>query len=160
MSVRSGKNEANVRAAGSSDAGFRCRNTATGPLGTGLIGVSLAVTPPAPSPAVNELDWRSSPLDLNLRGLAGARYGLRSHTGKVAEGLVVGSGPCTDASSICAAASHAGVLRPEAGGFVTVEIRPGRSRYDGPLRHFLPSSSYRGPWSGSFLIVVPSSPPP
>ena len=159
MSVRSPRNAANVRAAGSSEAGFRRRNTATGPLGTGLIGVSLAVTPPAPSAAVNDIDWRSSPLDLDFRGLAGARYRFRRPAGKVAEGLVVGSGPYTDASSICAAASHAGVIRSKAGSFVTVEIRPGQSRYDGPLRHFVPSSWYRGPWSGSFLIVVPRSLP-
>ena len=132
---------ANTRAAGSSDAGFRCRNTATGPLGTSLIGVSVAVTRPAPNPEVNDVHWRSSALDRDLRGLAGARYRCRRPAGKVAEGLVVGSGPYTDASSNCAAASHARVIRPGAGSLVTAEIWPGQSRNGGPLRHFVPSSS-------------------
>ena len=146
---------ANARSAGSPGAAYRCRNAAMALLGMGLIGVSVALTPPTASPAVNDIDWRSSPLDLDLRGLTGARYRFRCPPGKAPEGVVIGSGPYTDASSICAAGAHAGAIRPELGGLVTVEIRPGQSAYDGSLRHFVRSSSYRGPWSGSFVIVVP-----
>jgi hypothetical protein len=156
MSVASLRDAENSRADGPPGAVYRCRNAAMAVVGMGLIGVSVALTPPAPRPAVNDIDWRSSPLDLDLRGLTGARYRFRCPAGKAQEGLVIGSGPYTDASSICAAGAHAGVIRPEIGGLVTVEIRPGQSRYDGSLRHFVQSSSYRGPWSGSFVIVVPA----
>jgi hypothetical protein len=84
---------------------------------------------PAPLPAVHELDWRTSPLDLNLRGLNGERFRFRCPAGKPAPGQVIGSGPYTDGSSICAAAVHAGAIRAATGGLVTIEVRPGEAHY-------------------------------
>ncbi len=43
-------------------------------LAAGLPAAALTSATLAPAPAVHELDWRTSPLDLNLRGLNGERF--------------------------------------------------------------------------------------
>jgi hypothetical protein len=108
----------------------------------------------APAPAVRDIDWSTSPLDLNLRGLNGERFRFRCPPGKVAPSQVVGSGPYTDGSSICGAAVHAGALHASAGGLVTIEVRPGETHYTASLRHFVQSTDYDRFWSGSFLIIL------
>ena len=116
----------------------------------------------APAPTVHEIDWRTSPLDLNLRGFNGERFRFRCPPGKAVAGQVIGSGPYADGSSICAAAVHAGVLRPAAGGLVTIEVRPGQAHYLGSVSHYVQSDDYEQFWSGSFLVVTPdaaASPP-
>lgn len=131
----------------------------------GLVGllVRLASAPAlatgtiAPAPAVHEVDWRSSPLDLNLRGLNGERFRFHCPPGKALPGQVVGSGPYTDGSSICAAAVHAGVIRTASGGFVTIELRPGQTHYVGSLRNYVQSEDYEPYWSGSFLVIAPDT---
>lgn len=114
----------------------------------------------APAPAVHEIDWRSSPLDLNLRGFNGERFRFYCSPGKPLPGQVIGSGPYTDGSSICAAAVHAGVIRAASGGFVTIELRPGRTRYTGSLRNYVQSEAYEPYWSGSFTVVAPDATQP
>ncbi len=111
---------------------------------------------PGPAPQIHDVDWRSSPLDLNLRGLDGERFRFRCPPGKPAAGQVVGSGPYADGSSICAAAVHAGALHAASGGVVMIEIRPGASHFVGSLAHFVQSQSYDAFWSGSFLVIVPA----
>jgi LCCL domain-containing protein len=131
----------------------------------GLLGVlmSLAGVPApargtlAPAPAVHEIDWRTSPLDLNLRGLNGGRFRFHCPPGKPLAGQVLGSGPYTDGSSICAAAVHAGVIRAANGGLVTIELRPGQRHYVGSLRHFVQSEDYEPFWGGSFLVAAPDA---
>ena len=118
-----------------------------------LLSAGLATTAAQPAGHAPEIDWRSSPLDLNLRGLNGERFRFRCPPGKPAAGQVIGSGPYTDGSSICAAAVHAGALRPADGGVVTIELRPGQAHYGGSLSHYVQSESYEPYWSGSFLIV-------
>lgn len=120
-----------------------------------LFSAALASVPPAPAPAVHEVDWRASPLDLNLRGFNGERFRFHCPPGKPAPGQVVGSGPYTDASSICAAAVHAGVIRAASGGLVTIEVRPGQTHYAGSLSHYVQSEAFDEFWSGSFLVIVP-----
>jgi LCCL domain len=115
---------------------------------------SLATATLAPVPAVHEVDWRASPLDLNLRGFNGERFRFRCPAGKPLLGQVIGSGPYTDGSSICAAAVHAGVIRAASGGFVTIEVRPGQAHYVGSVSHYVQSQSYEQFWSGSFLVIV------
>jgi LCCL domain len=117
-----------------------------------LSAVDAAVTP---APTVHEVDWRTSPLDLNLRGLNGERFRFQCPSGKARSGQVVGSGPYTDGSSICAAAVHAGVIKAASGGVVTIELRPGQGHYQASLNHFVQSESYEGFWSGSFLVIAP-----
>ena len=70
---------------------------------------------------------------------------------------MVGSGPYTDGSSICAAAVHAGVLRAANGGEVTIEVRPGQAHYVGSSSHYVESEGYEHFWSGSFVVLVPEA---
>lgn len=106
-----------------------------------------------------EIDWHTSPLDLDLRGMNGEQYTFRCPPGKPSAARVTGSGPYTDASSICAAAVHAGSLRARDGGDVTIVIGAGRSRYVGSERNALQSAAYEAYWSGSFEVVAPGSTP-
>ena len=137
------------------------------PVALGLvlfISMGAVSTASAPVGHGEDIDWRTSPLDLNLRGLNGERFQFQCPPGKPAPGQVVGSGPYADGSSICAAAVHAGALRSSAGGLVTIEVRPGQSHYSGSMGHYVRSESYEAFWSGSFLIVTdaaerPSSAP-
>jgi hypothetical protein len=122
-----------------------------------LCAVTARAAVPAPLPAVHEVDWRTSPLDLNLRGLNGERFRFRCPPGKAVAGQVIGSGPYTDGSSICAAGVHAGAIRAATGGLVTIEVRPGEPRYTASLSHFLQSETYEKFWSGSFLVIAPEA---
>lgn len=87
---------------------------------------------------VSSIDWLTSPLDLDLRGMNGVRHAFRCPPGKPQPSRVVGSGPYTDHSSICSAAVHAGAIRA-IGGDVVIEIRPGESRYVGSEHYFIRS---------------------
>ena len=122
-----------------------------------LCAVPAVAAVPEPLPAVHQVDWRTSPLDLNLRGLNGERFRFRCPAGKPAPGQVIGSGPYTDGSSICAAAVHAGAIRAATGGLVTIEVRPGEAHYTASLSHFLQSDAYEKFWSGSFLVIAPEA---
>jgi hypothetical protein len=107
--------------------------------------------------SVSQIDWRTSPLDLNLRGLNGERFRFLCPPGKAPAGQPVGSGPYTDGSSICAAAAHAGVLHPSAGGNVLIEIRAGQTHFAGSLSNYIQSSGYEAYWNGSFVVVREAS---
>ena len=105
-----------------------------------------------------EIDWQTSPLDLDLRGMNGEKYTFYCPPGKPEPSFVAGSGPYTDASSICTAAVHAGAIRPVGGGNVTIEIRPGENGgYLGSERNYIKTNSFDQPWSGSFVVVAPAS---
>jgi hypothetical protein len=119
-----------------------------------LLGRAALAGPLAPAPAVHDIDWRTSPLDLNLRGLNGERFRFHCPAGKAKTGQVVGKGPYTDGSSICAAAVHAGVIHAASGGLVTIELRPGEAHYEASWSHFIQSESYDRFWSGSFLVIA------
>lgn len=125
----------------------------------GLLGLAAAGTrAPASAEEVREIDWRTSPLDLNLRGLNGERFRFRCPPGKPAPDLVVGSHPYADSSSICTAAVHAGLVHASVGGVVTIEIQPGRKGYRGTTSHYVTSTSYDGPWGGSFTVLAGDAP--
>jgi hypothetical protein len=117
----------------------------------------LAAWAASAPPSGAQIDWRTSPLDLNLRGLNGERFRFLCPVGKAAAGQPIGSGPYTDGSSICAAAAHAGVLRPSVGGNVLIEIQGGRARFAGSLSHYVQSAAYEAYWDGSF-VVIPEAP--
>ena len=119
-----------------------------------LLELPAFAAPLTPAPAVHDIDWRTSPLDLNLRGLNGERFRFHCPPGKAKPGQVVGKGPYTDGSSICAAAVHAGVIHAASGGLVTIELRPGEAHYEASMSHFIQSESYERFWSGSFLIIA------
>ncbi len=114
--------------------------------------VSALAVSAAPAGAV-EIDWQTSPLDLDLRGMNGARYAFRCPRGEPLARHVIGSGPYTDDSSICSAAVHAGALHDGGGGDVTIEIRPGEAQYAGSERNTIHSSAYDHAWSGSFVVL-------
>jgi LCCL domain len=132
--------------------GWVCSLVMGAPLGLPAFAVTLT-----PAPTVHDIDWRTSPLDLNLRGLNGERFRFHCPSGKVMPGQVVGKGPYTDGSSICAAAVHAGVIHAASGGLVTIELRPGEAHYEASWSHFIQSESYERFWSGSFLIIAPDA---
>ena len=104
----------------------------------------------APAPMI---DWRTSPLDLNLRGMNGKSYLFHCPSGKPAPESVTGSGIYTDASSICAAAAHAGAIDAQRGGLVRIQILQGQPGYRGSTQNFVRSSDYDHPWSGSFAVL-------
>lgn len=60
----------------------------------------------------------------------------------------------TDDSSICSAGVHAGAIKADVGGTVTVEIRNGERSYVGSVRNKVESFGY-GEWEGSFAVLVP-----
>ncbi len=122
-----------------------------------LSAAALASATLAPVPAVHEVDWRTSPLDLNLRGFNGERFRFHCPPGKPVPGQVIGSGPYTDGSSICAAGVHAGVIRAASGGLVTIEVRPGQTHYLGSVSHYVQSESFEEFWGGSFLVMGPDT---
>ncbi|HJU08624.1 MAG TPA: LCCL domain-containing protein [Rhodanobacteraceae bacterium] len=106
-----------------------------------------------PAQTLAALDWRTSPLDLNLRGMNGKSYLFRCPAGKPMPESVTGSGPYTDASSICAAAAHAGAIDAQRGGLVMIQILPGRNNYFGTTQNFIHSADYAHPWGGSFEVL-------
>ncbi len=118
-------------------------------------GALLSAATLAPAPAEHPVDWHTSPLDLDLRGFDGERFRFLCPPGKPAAGQVIGSGPYTDSSPICAAGVHAGAIRAAVGGVVTIEMRPGQAHYAASLSHYLQSASYDQYWGGSFLVIVP-----
>jgi hypothetical protein len=143
--------------------GAACHSTTGRRASLGLLLLGIAPLAPAalaPVPVVHEIDWRTSPLDLNLRGLDGERFRFHCPPGKVASGQVIGSGPYTDGSSICAAAVHAGAISAASGGLVTIEVRPGTTHYTATLGHFVQSEGYDPFWSGSFLVIGSASAAP
>jgi LCCL domain len=127
------------------------------------IAFAHAIAAGEPAGTTTDIDWQTSPLDLDLRGMNGERYAFRCPPGKPWPSLVTGSGPYTDDSSICTAAVHAGVLRAGSGGDVEIEIRPGLPAYAGSERNYIRSGDYGSAWSGSFIVLRPvdaASPPP
>ncbi len=105
-----------------------------------------------------DIDWQTSPLDLDLRGMNGERYAFRCPPGKPMPSRVAGSGPYTDDSSICTAGVHAGAIHAKDGGDVTIEIRPGQARYAGSDRNYIKSGDYEGTWDGSFVVLRVDAP--
>ena len=102
------------------------------------------------STAPREVDWQTSPLDLDLRGMNGEQYTFLCPQ----PSRVAGSGPYTDDSSICAAAVHAGAIHPKTGGTVTIEIRPGQKTFLGSAQNYITSTTYDHAWSGGFVVLA------
>ena len=125
----------------------------------GLAGAAVFCGPPASNVSAasqqppQAIDWQTSPLDLDLRGMNGERYTFLCPPGKPLPARLAGSGPYTDNSSICTAAVHAGALHAKAGGEVTVEIRPGQAAFPGSVQNYIQSGSYDYAWGGSFVVI-------
>ncbi len=67
------------------------------------------------------------------------------------ESAVWGTDIYTLDSSICNAAVHAGKLKLESGGPVTIELRPGESSYKGSTRNGIKTNDY-GQYGSSFVV--------
>lgn len=132
------------------------RSMAAAALAVGSVWAGVGhAAPPAPRTlGIQAIDWETSPLDLNLRGMNGDLFWFRCPRGKPGEGRVIGRGPYADGSSVCAAGVHAGAIRAGTGGIVVVEIRPGRASFRGSTRHFVHAETYAGAWGGSFLVIT------
>ena len=68
-----------------------------------------------------------------------------------AESSVWGTDIYTRDSSICNAAVHAGKLKMESGGPVTIELRPGESAYKGSTRNGIKTNDYEE-YGASFIV--------
>ena len=108
----------------------------------------------AQSAPAQTVDWQTSPLDLDLRGMNGEQYTFLCPSGRPQPSRVAGSGPYTDDSSICAAAVHAGAIHPKTGGTVTIEIRPGQKTFLGSAQNYITSTTYDHAWSGGFVVLA------
>jgi len=87
-----------------------------------------------------------------FRGQNGKQYTITFPPGGTLSSRLWGTDLYTDDSSIGTAAVHAGLITPQNGGTVTIEIRAGASSYQGSTRNGVKSNSY-GSWSGSFVFV-------
>ena len=67
-------------------------------------------------------------------------------------GAVWGDDPYTDDSAVCMAAVHAGLITPEDGGSVTIEMLPGDDSYDSLDANGVETSSW-GEWPGGFTFT-------
>ena len=67
------------------------------------------------------------------------------------EGRVWGTDMYTLDSSICTAAVHAGKIKLETGGPVTIELRPGESSYKGSSRNGITTNDYEQ-YGSSFIV--------
>jgi hypothetical protein len=118
--------------------------TAGGEAGTGG-----EVSGAGPTPT-QQADW-SAKAD-KLRGQNGQRFTFVCPPGGALSAGVWGTDLYTDDSAVCVAAAHAGLITPQAGGTVTIEIREGASSYSGSQRNGVTSQSW-GPYAGSFVVL-------
>jgi hypothetical protein len=110
---------------------------------------SAVVTPVQPA---NSIQGTWTTQADNYRGQNGKRYTITFPSGGVLSPRLWGTDLYTDDSSIGTAAVHAGLINPQSGGTVTIEIRPGASSYQGSTRNSVTSSGY-GAFSGSFVFI-------
>jgi LCCL domain len=112
-------------------------------------GVKPPPPPPPPPPGVETITWAASVTA--LRGQNGKRVSYRCPANGTF-GRVWGTDVYTDDSSVCTAAVHAGLLSPQSGGIVTIEIRAGQASYAGTARNGVTTAGYGG-WHGSYVFV-------
>jgi hypothetical protein len=107
--------------------------------------------PPDGSPPV---DWRDYP-DLHTNAPIGGQFNYNCPPGGPLW-AVYGTDTYTSDSSVCSAAVHAGLATLAAGGFVTIEIRPGLSAYAASDRNGVSTFAF-GATPRSFVFINSSS---
>jgi hypothetical protein len=112
---------------------------------------SVRIEPASPAPLKLPGGEDGSPLLPvgQLRGRSGVGFDVEV-TGSTT-GVVYGSGPYTDDSSIAAAAVHAGLLKSGETGMIRVVVDNGRESYPSSDRNGIRTQAY-GPWGGSFRL--------
>ena len=81
--------------------------------------------------------------------------GIVTSARQVAPSIRCGGPTYADDSSVCTAAVNAGVLNPNTGGTVIIEIQPGLKAYVGSTRHGVTTHPY-GAWGGSYVFGLPT----
>ena len=76
-----------------------------------------------------------------------------------ANGTGWGDDPYTDDSPVCSAGAHQGLIGPDEGGWVTVEMRPAQVGFAGATRNGVTGFAW-GPFPGSYRFVAPQPPHP
>ena len=117
--------------------------------------VAATPHPVSTRPRITIISWTDTAT--GLRGRAGqvVSYNCPAR-GQAAS--VWGSSLYTDDSSICTAAVHAGVITMR-GGPVDIEWQPGASSYPASNHNGVTTHAW-GKWSGSFIVIGGSQPPP
>jgi hypothetical protein len=103
-----------------------------------------AITPP------EQITWNKDAKD--LRGRNGERFTYGCPARPPTNPSVYGTDVYTDDSPICNAAVHSGLISPQAGGVVTIQIKPDAGSYTASARNGVSSKSY-GAWKGSYVFV-------
>jgi hypothetical protein len=145
-----------VAPAASSDAGGSPSQAAAAGTETPAASDAAAVTPlPLPSGiSVRDLSgrgWRSTAQ--HVRGRNGDQFLFACPAQGQGIAFVWGTDVYTDDSFVCWAAVHSGHITEEAGGVITIELRPGQSRYEGSLRNGVETRGYPN-WHRSFVVVA------
>ena len=83
---------------------------------------------------------------------SGKQYSFYFPPGGTIADRVWGTDIYTYDCSIASAAVHAGLINPQNGGTITIEIRAGQSSYKGTTRNGVTSKDY-GAFGGSFIFV-------
>jgi len=97
-----------------------------------------------------ESDWNQDAQA--FRGQSKSQHSFHFQPNANAIGNVWGTDVYTDDSKIAIAAVHAGLITPQTGGNVTIEICEGRSNYSGSSRNGITTNSY-GAFQGSFVFI-------
>jgi hypothetical protein len=105
--------------------------------------------PELAKPTAPLIDWATQAI--SLRGRNGEHFAYTCPPRGTLSGPVWGTGLYSDDSSVCAAAVHAGLITPEQGGEITLEIRPGAGSYQGSTRNGVSTRPYAR-WLGSFAF--------
>jgi hypothetical protein len=124
-------------------------DTSAGSVPAGSAGVRPYATLPTSSETAASADWNTIPT--MYRGRNGLRVRFDCPIDGT-NGSVSGTDIYTDDSSVCYSALHFGRIGAAAGGPVVIEIRAGRSSYQGTTRNGIISLGY-GAFEGSFIVL-------
>ncbi len=105
-----------------------------------------------PTPPANTIQGTWATQADTYRGKNGQRFTFVFPGNGTVSSRVWGTDLYTDDCSIASAAVHAGLITPQNGGVVTIEIRPGAGSYQGSTRNGVVSQGYGG-FAGSFVFV-------
>lgn len=124
-------------------------DTGTGGVPAGSVGVRPYATLPPSTETAPGNDWATIATPYRGRNGLRVRYDCPASGGG---GSAWGTDLYTDDSSVCAAAQHFGRIGAAAGGPVVIEIRAGRTAYQGSTRNGVESLGY-GEYEGSFIVL-------
>ncbi len=113
--------------------------------------VSGNTGPITPTSTIINGTWGTQADDYN--GQSGQRFTFYFPPGGTISNRVWGTDLYTTDCSIASAAVHAGLITPQRGGTVTIEIRVGQSSYKGSTRNGVTSKDW-GAFASSFVFVA------